>query len=391
VRRYPREAEDKVRLQQLVREWTRAGLLDATQGEQFAQELQVDLRRTGNILRAGLALFTALVIGASVGLLVVLFEINRDAGMGWTCALAAAGCYVAADRLVVTLRFYRHGVEEMLAVASCVLVSIAAMSLVPDLFHPSRGSMETIAGLVAGAVSALLVFRAFGFLYAAIGSLACVALIPFYLPLSDPFARMLSASVLACAFVMAHAAFRRSVDAAAEEADGLQAAAFGGMYLALNVYATHTVGFSGGPETVAAWFKWMTYAAIWLLPAAGLWLGLESKARWLLDVSIVAAIGTLASNKPYLGLLQRPWDPMLLGVLLIGIALVVRRWLAQGPDGERAGFTSQQVLASDQDMLRLAAMASAAVDVRPTLSPNHPQPSGFEGGRSGGGGGGATF
>src|SRR6202158_1533319 len=43
-----------------------------------------------------------------------------------------------------------------------------------------------------------------------------------------------------------------------------------------------------------------------------------------------------------LGWPRHTWDPILLGFLLMGAALVLRRWLSKGADGERAGFTPDE-------------------------------------------------
>jgi hypothetical protein len=110
----------------------------------------------------------------------------------------------------------------------------------------------------------------------------------------------------------------------------------------------------------------------------------------MLDANLVAALVTCITSKPYLGWPRQPWDPMLLGLLLGGVALAVRRWLAAGPGGEYAGFTPLRVLAREADAIRLVSVASAAL--RPAAVTPAPQSvSSFQGGRSGGGGGGADF
>ena len=112
----------------------------------------------------------------------------------------------------------------------------------------------------------------------------------------------------------------------------------------------------------------------------------------MLTVSLVLAFATLATNKPYLGLPRASWDPILFGALLVVTATVVRRWLARGPDGQRAGFTAEQILERDRDWLRTVATASVAwPHDTGAAPPSQPPPSQFEGGRSGGGGGGAQY
>src|SRR5205823_775608 len=94
-------------------------------------------------------------------------------------------------------------------------------------------------------------------------------------------------------------------------------------------------------------FYWTTYPAIWILPCVALTFAVREKDRELLDVGIALALATLVTNKPYLGWPRHPWDPVLLGVALIAVAVGVRRWLASGPGAERSGFTASRLLESD--------------------------------------------
>jgi hypothetical protein len=138
---------------------------------------------------------------------------------------------------------------------------------------------------------------------------------------------------------------------------------------------------------------WLTYVMVWVLPLAGLCLALQKKDRPFMQVNTALALVTLATNKSYLGLTRKPWDPILFGVLLTGIAIVVKRWLASGANGRRYGFTPKRILAGDSRIM--AAIATASSLVQPNIPPSstgpaspHPQ---FGGGRSGGAGAGGEF
>lgn len=133
---------------------------------------------------------------------------------------------------------------------------------------------------------------------------------------------------------------------------------------------------------------------IWLLPAAGLWLSIRDRDRPLLDASLAMGLATLLTNKPYLGAARKPWDPILLGLLLIGAAIVVRRWLANGDTGSRHGFTARRLLRSDTETRAAVAIASAALHgtpAHPHSDPSSPDPFKGGGGRSGGAGAGGSF
>ena len=66
MRRYSEGDEERIRALRMVREWTQSRLLEPEQSARLEAELQVELRRTNPFLRAVLALFTALILSASI-------------------------------------------------------------------------------------------------------------------------------------------------------------------------------------------------------------------------------------------------------------------------------------------------------------------------------------
>ena len=135
--------------------------------------------------------------------------------------------------------------------------------------------------------------------------------------------------------------------------------------------------------------------AIWALPIAGIRLGVRDRDRELMDVSALLMLVTLLTNKAYLGLPRNTWDPIVLGILLIAIAVGVRRWLSAGTGGERRGFTAARLLEKDRAAVSRVSIAAAlgqpgvgtGINPSGTAPPAEP----FGGGRSGGGGGGDRF
>ena len=67
MRLYTVDEELRVRLERDVREWTTAGMLTAEQARALEPDLATDLRRTGPMLRSGLAMFTLVAGGAAIG------------------------------------------------------------------------------------------------------------------------------------------------------------------------------------------------------------------------------------------------------------------------------------------------------------------------------------
>ena len=156
------------------------------------------------------------------------------------------------------------------------------------------------------------------------------------------------------------------------------AAAYAGIYVAINIQLFNFDLPVPSRTAFSPTFYWSSYVLTWLLPAAGLYLGLRDKDRLLFDVSLASALATLITNKMYLGLTRQTWDPILLGLLLVGVAVLVRRWLATGANGQRNGFIADRILSSDKRAVSL--VGGATVVLQPDIPVSTPQEQGFKGG-----------
>src|SRR5262245_25549028 len=162
MRIYTQADEEKVRAQTVVREWQRSGFLEFSQAAQISNELRIDFRRTNFFLRALLFLFTSIVVAASVSLVITVFDLDEKTSEGAVCVIAAIVCLGAAEFLIRNFRFYRFGVEEALAVAGVVLLSLATA------FATSGFEDELVAPLAIGGLGALFIYMRYGYLYTAI-------------------------------------------------------------------------------------------------------------------------------------------------------------------------------------------------------------------------------
>jgi hypothetical protein len=390
MRRYSDTEERRIRTRAHVRAWTRSGLLSAPQAAQLETELRVDLRRTNLFLRITLALFTALIVGGVVGFVLVTSGVTRAMPVAILTGVAAMVCFALAEVLVGSFRLYRFGLEEMLAACGITLLGISA-SQFWDVAKSDRFDLELVVGLAVAAVSGLGIYRRFGFVWAALAGMCCAAAIPSELSrVPAGVQRAVAASIFGAAFLVARSKRLRDGDEwPGDEYGFLQAVAFAGIYAVLNLRLLWDAGvvFRG---SVDGWFYWFTWVMTWVLPAGGLAMSIRDKDRPLLVVSLAMAIVTLVTNKPYLGWTRHTWDPMLLGVALIAVALVVRRWLSSGPDGARYGFTARRIVKGKDPML--AVLSAAPFPVQPHTPPAAPPPTaGFDGGRSGGAGAGGSF
>jgi hypothetical protein len=377
-----------------VREWTRSGLLDASQGATLEAGLRIDLKRTNRYLRIALFIFGTIVVVAAFGFLMVAFGVSRGSVAGWSAIVAGVASCVIAQLLVVQFQLYRFGVEEAFAAWSVALLAVGAGLLTPS--GGNGGDLPMLVAYVSAAIASAFVFMRFGYLYAAFGSAACAAAAPFHLGLPGSAERIVSAGVLLVMFGAARV--RRRIhedDFFSDDYGAIESVAWLGAYAVLNLQLMLTPNLWGyrGWFDFPPVFYWATYAAIWILPLVGLALAVRDKHRYMLWASLAMVMATLATNKPYLGWQQHTWDPILLGVTLVAAAIGVRRWLSRGPDGHRGGFTPQPLVASvDRRALDvLATVAVAAQPFAPRVPSETPAVEPGRGGRSGGGGGGADF
>jgi hypothetical protein len=381
MRWYSETDERRVRAQARVREWKRAGFIDAVQAQRLDAELGVDVKRTNVFLRATAALFTALIVGAVVAFVFSAFDLTTE----MVTAVAALVCIATAELLVGVFRLYRFGIEEMLAACAAVLLSISAAQ-----FWTSPHA-AFIAGLAVAAVAGCVIYTRFGFVWAAFGSMCCAAAIPFQLvSVATAGQRSMSAVILGLVFaVVRPKRLRDGEEWPGDEYGVLQAAALGGIYLVLNLRLIPDMPLAFGDRTDGV-FYWWTWVMTWVLPAAGLVLSIRAKDRPLIVVSLAMAIVTLVTNKPYLGWTRYTWDPMLLGIVLMAGAVVLRRWLSSGPTGARYGFTATRVVRGGDSLLTVLSAAPFPVKAHaPAAAP--PGSGGFDGGRSGGAGAGGSF
>jgi hypothetical protein len=379
---YPRDDERAIRLQKQLRDWTESGLLQEDQRLRLLADVPVEYRRTNLFLRLTLWLFTFVITIATFGLLAVMLDV-RDSGAVILAVLAAAGCFVAAQRAIERYRLYRFGIEEALAVASAVLFAFAAALFMTNSFSSFR--------MFLGAAGAsFIVFRRFAFVYAGVAAVLLTAAVPLNWPAyqGDTTRRLFAIVLLMVIFGIARERRHDHEDEFPGDVYGvIEATAWAGIYLLTNLEITAWLSVPDGYRTV----HWIAYAGTWLLPVAGLTLAIRDRQRWMLDVNIAMAILTLLSNKAYLGVPRQPWDPILFGLLLIGVALGLKAWLGSGRGGSRRGFIASPLLASERERLGAAGSASALVPGAPGPRVAAADPGIGGGGESGGAGATAKF
>jgi len=400
MRIYDASSEEALRARKLLGDWAGEGFLTKEQYQRLVRDTVSELRTTNIFLRLILFVFTLISVGATAALFVVVFLARPSSQtIGIFLLIVAAICYAAAEAAVSQARLYRYGIEEALAVCSVVLLCVGMQFA---LFSGSPYSPESLHWLVpaAGAVFSFWIWRRFGLWYAFLVALLFTASLPRYWTSSHSAKHAIVALLYAIGLLWVTAVrSRHRFDYLDGEFSLLEALLWLGIYLVINLQLSSLDlrgQWWGGTRAAfefARPFYWSTWVLIWALPPVILARGVRQKDRFVMAVGAIVAILTFVSNKPYLGWLRQPWDPMLLGILLAGTALFIQRWLAHGPGGIRYGFTAARL--SGKGKYWVNAVSPVLGLVTPQAITPSPQTSTpdfrFGEGASGGGGAGGDF
>ena len=389
MRHYAVEDEVRLQLGRDLHDWRTAGLLTPDEEQDLRADVATDLRRAGLMLRLGLAAFTVIAGAAAVGLVFLVTDMRSEVAVSIAAALLGVAAFGAATAIVRRFRLYRYGVEEALALGAVGLWGFSAGLLASETVGANADGPAWFVAMAAIAAGCATAYRRFGFQYCAVGAVYATALLPMASSAVDvEFMRIFAALVCAAAYVYAGGARQRADDDVARaDAETVRAAAAAGAYLALNsVILAEPFG-----HTVDGWYRWTSWVATWLLPFLIGGAAVRERDPLLLRVALAAGLASLLTNKTYLGWPRQPWDPMLLGVVLAGAALLLRRWLSSGEGGERHGFTARQLVQSEGAAIQLASLASVTVQPAPARQVPAPEDPTFSGGRSGGAGAGSEF
>ena len=398
MRIYSASSEETLRARTLLTDWAGEGFLTEPQYKLLEKETVSELRTTNIFLRLVLFVFTLISVGAAVALFLVASRPSEQT-TGVFFLIFAAVCYAAAEVGVSQARLYRYGIEEALAVCS-VGFSCAGMQLAffsGRLYSPRPDAAQCLVP-AAGGVLSLWIWRRFGFSYAFLAAMIFVIFLPGYWTSSRSAQHLIIAVFYAAGLAgVAAVRSRHRFDYLDETYSLVEAFLWLGIYLAVNLKISsldlpaHWWSGNRAAFEFARPFYWTTWVLIWCLPPIVLTRGIRQKDRFVIAVGAIVAVLTFVSNKPYLGWPRHTWDPMLLGILLTGVAVFLRRWLARGPSGIRHGFTAARLSGKDKNWMSIGSTVAGLLSPQPPA----PQPTSpdfrFGGGQTGGGGAGGDF
>jgi len=392
VRLYSASSEETLRARQLLTDWANEGFLTKEQYQRLEQETVSELRTTNIFLRLVLFFFTLVTVGAAVALFFVGSGPSEQT-IGVFLLIFAVVCYAAAEYSVFQAGLYRYGIEEALVVCSvgflCAGIQFAFFS-----DSPYSPKLESLVPAV-GAVLSLWIWRRFGLWYAFLAAMIFVAFLPGYWTSSHSAQHLIVAGFYAAGLVcVAAVRSRHRFDYLDDAYSLVEAFLWLGIYLAVNLQLSSfklPTQWWSGPRAASEFarpFYWTTWVLIWCLPPIVLARGVRKKDRFVIAVGAIVAVLTFVSNKPYLGWVRHTWDPIILGILLTGVAVFIRRWLDAGSSGIRHGFTAERLSGKDKRWMDAGSavfglLTPQSMTPAPQTGTKHFR---FGGGASGGGG-----
>jgi hypothetical protein len=402
MRAYSASSEVALRARKLLKEWAGEAFLTQEQYQRLEQETVSELRTTNIFLRLVLLLFTLIIVGAAAGLFFVVF-LSRpsEQTVGAFLLIGTAVCYAAAEVAVSQFHLYRYGIEEALVICSVgFLCGGMEAAFFSGQYSPLPNGAQFLVP-AAGAVISLWIWHRFGVWYAFPAAMIFALFLPGYWTSSHSAQHVIvavgySIGLIFVAAVRSHHRYDYLEDAYSL----IEAFLWLGIYLAINLKLSSLDmpgrwwwgGGTRAPSEFARPFYWTTWVLIWCLPPVVLVRGIRLKDRFVIAVGSIVAILTFISNKPYLGWQRHTWDPMLLGILLTGVALFIRRWLARGAGGIRYGFTAARLSGKDKQWMNASSAVLGLIPQPSTSSPPTRSPDfRFGGGASGGGGASSDF
>ncbi|OGS36401.1 MAG: hypothetical protein A2506_13135 [Elusimicrobia bacterium RIFOXYD12_FULL_66_9] len=382
MRVFSAEAEELAFRHEQLRDWRAAGLLDGDSHARSSAFIGPEPGRAAWPLRVLLFGFAALMLGALA--LLVLKDFRGRAEAATAALFLVATAVAVAEALISSLKVRRFGAEEALVCGAVILTAFGA-----ERMYTGGGQWRFSALLFSGtaALAAAAAYLRYGYRLASFGGAAALGVFVGALDYGQNTTRVMLAvlyATLLCAATWWPGLSRR-------ERERLEIVRF---FLAFSVPLFLNLRLerllqSAGTYPVSGTFAYATLAALFVIPLVWLAWGAASRSRPLLWAGGIGLLVAQCSIKPYLGLARNSWDPITLGVELMAVALLLKRWLDAGP-GRRRGAYSAEAMGSTEPGGALGLLA-AAVAASPSVPSQGPGRFSGGGGNSGGGGASSGF
>lgn len=376
MRIFPADAEERAYNHERLRDWRAAGLLgpdpaaDALAGEPPAHAAWP--------LRILLFGFGTLALGTFSALM--LKDLQGRAESAFVAAFLAAAAVFTAEIVIRRLKVRRFGAEEALVAGAVVLLCYGTERLFST---GSRWHFSLTIFSVTAALAASAAYLRYGYRLASFGATVALGVLVGSFEYGEHATRVL----LAALYAVLLAAVSLWPDLPPRERARLEIVRF---FLALSVplclnVRLERIFYSWNQAPGLDAFGRATFAAIFLIPLVWLAWGIRGRSRTLLWAGGMTLLIAQCSIKPYLGIPRNAWDPALLGLELMIVALALKGWLDAGAGGRRGAFSSESL--GEPGPGGALGLLAAAVAASPGTAPAGPDPRPKGGGGSFGGGG----
>jgi hypothetical protein len=364
-------------VREAARAWRRSGAIDGKTLGAIEAGHPDDRRRLGPALRALSFLFTAL------GLLALFLAFASGLGAdGWVfCLVYGLLLLGLTEWQIGSLKRSEGGTESATGLVGLGFVLGGGFWLLDR--SGVRGHAFELTAWTLGGVLCAAAFVRWGMEAYAIFSAACAFGLLSALP--GPRLSFVLAALPLLALALAAEASPRLAPSHRRGAVGVQAVAVVALYLAVHLgsWDAHVLERTEGAPPQA--LRPLAIAATALLPLGLVATAIRLRRRPLLALGVLCAIASLVTLRFYVHLAPL-WVVLTLGGLVgVGLALALERWLRAGPERQRGGYTSDPLFDGPR-RLRALEIAVAATQAGPAAKrPASPelQPGG---GRFGGGG-----
>jgi MFS family permease len=387
------EADRRYEVREAARGWQRAAAISEETRKKIDGAYPDDRHRLGPVFRVLVFGFSLVVMVSVLGIAGLVFAAVNGPAAAIVYLFFGFGLAGLAEVQLGSLKRRQGGTESATAFLAVAVSTGASLAL---FYLATKAGDRVLLDTALVLSTLLLAAAAWRWGYTAFAVLATVC--AFILLARAPFGRLiwmvlplaLAPALLRAADLKALAPpHRRSCEAA-----GLVALVF--LYLAVHVgswdgfVVEHLTGFFGHFERPPSPMRTFCIVATALVPLVTLAWGIATRRRSLISLSFVGILASLVTLRFYVHVAPL-WTALLAGGLVaIGVAALVRRYLDSGPERERHGFTTDPLFTDPEGRSALEVAASVATftpAAKPVAQP------GFEGGggRSGGGGASGQF
>jgi hypothetical protein len=382
------EAERAEEVRAAAEGWKRAGAVSKGTFEEISRRYPEPRTLPAPLWRVVTFLLVSAILLLFGGALIAAVSPAIKSAPFWLAFLGAA-CIIVAELQARSRSFARRGGVEAASLWGIVALVVGLSLFLEENLRVAKPDGPNL--VLAGAAG-LLALAAWRWGNPAFAGLAAAA--AFVLLARAPHGRLLWIATGVALSILAEQAIDRPSWAPSHRASAAVLAVCGiaAVYAAVNLWSLDQQSIEAlrdrartrpVPSDLARAAASLGTA---LVPLAVLARGLLRRRLLLLDTGLALVALSLVTLRAYVHIADLWIVLAAAGALVVGVALVVHRWLRRGRDGERSGFTADPLFG---DAERLGALELVPVLAAHAPEAKPPEKPGFSGGGGSFGGGGA--